>query len=279
MRTLIVGCGYVGLRVAARLIEAGDDVLAVTRSTTPRPEWVRLGIAPVVADVLRPETLAALPGVDRVYYAVGYDRAGSSSKRSVYVDGLANVLSALQGEVRRFVYASSTSVYGQDDGGWVDEASLTEPETESGRTCLDAEAVATAWSEERSVPLTVLRYSGLYGPVRVVGRSALENARPIDGDPDAFLNLIHADDAAAAAVSALRGDGDGLYLASDDRPLPRREYYTLAALLLRTTPPVFSNTGAGGSGKRVSNRRLKQEIGLRLSYPDVGIGLPSALSG
>src|SRR4051794_14879290 len=126
--TLLVGCGYLGSRVADLLRHAGDAVLATTRKPERADELRRAGYQPVLLDVLRP---APLPRVDAVVYAVGMDRSAGASMRSVYVDGLANVLTALQG-TPRLVYVSSTSIYGPISGE-VDERAEPVPADEAGR--------------------------------------------------------------------------------------------------------------------------------------------------
>ncbi len=128
----------------------------------------------------------------------------------------------------------------------------------------------------------ILRLSGLYGPGRIIRREALERGEPIAADPEAYLNMIHVDDAAAAAVAALdRGESGRVYLASDDRPVTRREFYGLAAEALGAPAPRFDPPAAGagreGSHKRVANRRLRAELGVALAYPDVTTGLPAAI--
>ena len=164
------------------------------------------GIEPVVADVLKPDSMRGLPAAERIFYCVGFDRSAGLPMRTVYVDGLQNVLDALPRTVARFVYASSTGVYGQVDGEWVDEDSPTCPHHESGKVCLEAEERVRDWAKthDGSAPAIILRFAGLYGPGRVVRRSMVERGEPIPGDPDKFLNLIHIDDAAGAAAAASR---------------------------------------------------------------------------
>ncbi len=139
MSTLIVGCGYVGERVGQVFVRRGESVFGTVRSGSRAAALARLGIKPVVADVLRSESLESLPAVDRVLYCVGFDRSSGADMRTLYVDGLRNLLRALPRPTTRLVYASSTSVYGQSRGEWVDEDSPTEPIQESGRICLEAE--------------------------------------------------------------------------------------------------------------------------------------------
>jgi nucleoside-diphosphate-sugar epimerase len=284
--TLIVGCGYLGRRVGRLLSDRGERVVGTTRRADRAAELAAWGVEAVVADVLDPDSMAHLPAADRALYCVGFDRSAGSSIRSVYVDGLRHALGRLRGRVGKLVHVSSTGVYGRDDGGWVVEDSPVDPRSESGRACLEAEGVVRSQDVDGAPPATILRYSGLYGPGRILRREALLRGEPIAGDPGKYLNLIHIDDAAAAAVVALdRGSPGGLYLASDDRPAPRSEFYALAAESLGAPAPRFEphrpgSPGAGRdeSNKRVSNRRIRAELGLRLIHPDITSGVPAAIA-
>jgi nucleoside-diphosphate-sugar epimerase len=291
MTTLIVGCGYLGTRVCHQLRTRGEHVYGTTRRSDGRPSTLAaVGIDPVVADVLDRDSLRRLPKVDRVFYCVGFDRAAGASMRSVYVDGLRNLLEALPTTVNRLVYASSTGVYGQTDGSWVDEDSPTEPEHESGKVCLEAESFIMRWSGGRGgeTSSVILRYAGLYGPGRVIRSSTLLRGEPISGDRAKFLNLIEIDDAATAGVLALCTPQPGrrLYTVADDRPVPRSEYYSLMAEILNAPAPRFEAiepdgplSGRDATNKRISNQRIKADLGLRLTYPDVSVGLRHALEG
>ncbi|MBL8830463.1 MAG: NAD(P)H-binding protein, partial [Planctomycetaceae bacterium] len=119
---LIVGCGYLGLRVAGRWLAQGDTVYAVTRSSARADEWRGLGIHPLIADVTDPASLRDLPVAETVLFAVGYDRSAGKAIGDVYVDGLRHVLDALPTATGRVIYISSTGVYGECDGDWVDES-------------------------------------------------------------------------------------------------------------------------------------------------------------
>jgi nucleoside-diphosphate-sugar epimerase len=283
--TLIVGCGYLGRRVGRLLSRRGERVWGTARSPARAEELRGWGIEPALADVLDPESLGSLPRADRVLYCVGYDRRAGVPLRDVYVEGLRNVLSRLPVPVGRLVYVGSTGVYGQDDGSWVDEESPARPRHESGRVGLEAEDLARTISAGWGRPAVVVRYAGLYGPGRIIRRAALAAGEAIVGDPRKYLNLIHIDDAAATAVAALeRGEPGRLYLASDDRPVERREYYERVASLLGAPRPRFEPPAAGGpealreeANRRVSNRRMKAELGVILSHPDISTGLPAAL--
>ncbi|WP_422929967.1 SDR family oxidoreductase [Singulisphaera sp. PoT] len=284
MTTLIVGCGYLGQVVGRRLIASGERVLGTVRSPERAAQLAELGIEPQIADVLSAESLQAIPDAERIVYCVGFDRKAGASMRSVYVDGLRAFLDARVGRYERLVYASSTGVYGQSDGSWVTEDSPAEPTHESGQVCLDAEKLIRAQADA-SHSAVVLRFAGLYGPGRIVRRAALCGGEPIAGDPEKFLNLVHIDDAAQAVVAALDAQQpEACYLVCDDRPVHRGEYYGLAASLLDAPPPRFETPAPGSpearrdaSNKRISNRRLRQGLGVDLIYPDITTGLADAL--
>ncbi|HEV3301223.1 MAG TPA: SDR family oxidoreductase [Planctomycetaceae bacterium] len=280
MRALVIGCGYLGRRVAAIWRAEGMQVSALTRSPQNAAVLAEQGIEPIIGDVLLPETLRSLPEIEIALYAVGYDRHSAASKREVYVRGLANVLEARSPRVRRFLYISSTSVYGQDAGEWVDETSETLPSTEDGQIVLAAEEnVRNACPKGVA---TVLRFSGIYGPGRLLRRiESVRRGEPIAANPDGLLNLIHVDDGAIVVSRLANRDVlQTTYLITDDRPVPRREYYSLLAKLVGANEPLFqfdASATRGGLNKRCSNARLKSELGDILRFPTIETGLPHSV--
>lgn len=284
--TLIVGCGFLGRRVGRLLNARGETVYGTSRSEAGGEAIRAWGIEPVLADVTRPETLDSLPTVDRMLYCVGFDRTAGIPMRTVYVDGLKAVIERTRGRVGKVIYASSTGVYGRD-ADWVDEDSPAEPRHESGKVCLEAEEFLRHEEKEHGLTVVILRYAGLYGPDRVIRRAAIEKGEPIVGQPEKYLNVIHIDDAASAAVAALdQAPGGSMYVVSDDRPVQRTEYYGTIAEYLGVAPPTFRPPVPGSpeaareeANKRVRNRRMKEELGVALTYPDITTGLPAALGG
>jgi nucleoside-diphosphate-sugar epimerase len=285
--TLVIGCGYLGQRVGTHVSGRGEPVYGSVRSLERTKVIADAGIKPVIADVLQPATLRGLPVAERVFYCVAFDRTAGCAMRTVYLDGLQNVLDRLPLSVSRFVYASSTGVYGQTDAEWVDEESPTRPRHEAGKLSLEAEDRVRAWAKSRAGSATaiVLRFAGLYGPDRVVRRSLVERGEKIPGDPDRFLNLIHIDDAAQSVVAALlTARADPAYLISDDRPVTRREYYSSVATILSAPEPRFEIPQPGSlealrdaTNKRVANQWMKTRLGVTLRYPDITTGLPGAV--
>jgi nucleoside-diphosphate-sugar epimerase len=280
MTHLIFGCGYLGRRVARRWRDAGEPVAALTRG---RADALRqTGVEPIVGDILDPASLSALPQVDTVLYAIAIDRSTGRSFREVYLDGLRNVLDALPAP-GRFIYVSSTSVYGQAGGETVTEDSPTEPREANGQVILEAEELLRS----RLPQAIILRFAGIYGPGRVLRRAAIEKGEPLVGDAEKWLNLIHVDDGASAVLAAERnGQPGATYLISDGHPARRRNFYTYLAELLKAPAARFEPPAPGApppphetGNRKVSNRRMREELGVEIRYEDYFAGLPASLAG
>lgn len=275
---LIVGCGYLGRRVAQRLVAAGESVWGTTRSADKARELELLGVRPIVVDLLKAESLEQLPPSTHLLFLASHTRGSDVPPSAIHVEGLRSVLSALEGSLRYVVYAGTVGVYGDARGESVDETTTPAPRTESAAASLSGEALATGWPGVRGI---VLRFAGFYGPGRIPGGPSLSRGDPIPGDPAAWLNLIHIDDAAEATVAVLSLDaGLGVLNVVDERPTTRAEYYATAARLLNAPPPRFggSRDGRKDADRRVDGRRLRERTGLALRYPDITVGLPASLT-
>jgi nucleoside-diphosphate-sugar epimerase len=267
-RVLVVGCGYVGARLAALLVGDGVDVWGAKRNPTGLP----LGVRPVAADVTDPRTLAAFPGtLDAVVYAVAPGAGSPEAYRAAYVDGLRNTLAAVGEGARRLVLVSSTGVYGHDDGRWVDEETPPEPADPTARLILEGEGVALRGASSG----VVLRLGGIYGPGRTrTIRQVLSGAAPCL-PPDVYGNRIHRDDAAAAVrhLLALAAPAP-VYLGVDLDPAPLRDVHSWIAEQGGVANPCDGHqaTGPGsasgrrGTNKRCSSRRLV-DSGFTFQYP------------
>jgi nucleoside-diphosphate-sugar epimerase len=280
MHRLIVGCGYVGRRVAEVWSRRGDRITVLTRSADHAATFRERGWEPRIGDVTQADSVADLPAADTVLIAVGLDRRSGRSQREVYVDGLRNVLCSPAGQSRRVLYISSTSVYGQDAGEWIDETSPCQPASDNGCVCLEAEQLLRS-----EVPAAmVLRLAGIYGPGRLVARvESLRAGEPLPRNPNAWLNLIHVDDAVAAILACdERAPAGSTWLVADDRPNTRRQFYSQVAALVMATSPVFLEQSLTPDAdrslnKRCSNRRLREVLGVTLKYPTTDTGLPASL--
>jgi nucleoside-diphosphate-sugar epimerase len=259
-----------------------ETVYVMTRSDKHGADFARLGAVPIVADVTQPCSMVKLPTVDTVLYSVGFDRTAGQSIRQVYVEGLANTLAALPSATGKFIYVSSTGVYAQDDGSWVDEQSPCEPEREGGKACLAAEQLLQAHPlGTRSI---ILRMAGLYGPDRIPFQRELRAGTPLAVSVDGYLNLIHIDDAASVVLAADRvAKPPATYTVSDGQPVVRRDYYEHLAGLLGAPSPTFTAPAAdrrsdrASTNKRVSNQRMLKELGVTLAHPSYREGLQAIL--
>jgi nucleoside-diphosphate-sugar epimerase len=287
MAKLIVGCGYLGMRVAALWRAAGSEVYAVTRSSERAATFAASGLTPIVGDLTgsaarRQSDSAELPvpqGVRTVLFAVGYDRAGGQSIHDVYVGGLGRVLRSLPDSVQKVIYISSTGVYGQVTGSEVDEDSPCQPTREGGRASLAAENLLRA--SEFAGKAIILRLAGIYGPGRIPRAADLLAGKPIDAPASGWLNLIHVDDAARiVTLAANRLQPPKLYVVSDGQPVVRGDYYRELARLLGAPPPQFIEPPAdspaaqrAASDKRINPRRLFADLQPTLLYPSYREGL------
>ncbi len=272
MAKLIIGCGYLGRRVAALWRAQGHSVHALTRNRAD--ELRALGIEPIVGDVRELIDLTALPPVETVLYAVAPDRQVGESPEDVWFTGLTYLTSVMETWPRRprLIFISSTGVYGQTDGEEVDETAPTCPADESGRLLERVErSLLQQWWPEA----VVLRFAGIYGPGRLLRRQSLRNGEPIPADPDGWLNLIHVADGAAAVVAAdERGQLGGTYNVADGRPVRRRDFYARLAEVIGAPAPRFvPPTVPDRVNRRVSNRRMLADLGVVLRYPSYEEGL------
>jgi nucleoside-diphosphate-sugar epimerase len=275
---IIIGCGYLGRRVARLWQDQRKQVIALTRG---RGEELRgLRIEPRIGDVLDEKSLASLPPASTILYAVSLDRASGRSFREVHLNGLLNVIRSGPA-CTRFIYISSISVYGQTNGDEVDEMSATQPKEENGRIIREAESLL-----QQHVPgAIILRFAGIYGPGRLLRRTAIERGEPLVGDADKWLNLIHVDDGAQAVLAAKeRGKAGEIYLIASDQPVRRREFYTATAELLKAPRARFEPLPADDpqssneeANRRIVNRKMRQELGVCLQYADFRSGLHASL--
>jgi putative transcription antitermination factor YqgF len=273
MSRLVVGCGYLGSRVASRWLEGGDRVWAITRSPERAAELASRGIEPIVADVTREETIRDLPDVATVFWAVGFDRGSGSSHRDVHVTGLGLLLDALPGRPRP-ILSSSTGVWGDETGSIVDETTPAHPSREAGLVLLEAEDLVR---RHRLGPGVALRFAGLYGPGRLPRLADLQAGRPLPADPETWLNLIHVDDAASVVCAAAAADSPAaLYVVSDGHPVRRRDWYGHLAACIGGPPPTWDTSAprSRGADKRVDSSRLFRDLPVTLAHPDplVAIG-------
>lgn len=285
-RVLIVGCGFVGSALGRQLLEDGWDVWGVKRDPSTLPP----GIAPVAADVsdARSLTGSLLVDPDVVVYAVSADERTEEAYRAAYVDGLRTVMSVLLegGHLPdRLLYVSSTAVYGDQDGAWVDEDTSTDPTSFRGRVLLDGEALVGSGGGA-GIPGVSVRLGGIYGPGRtsLIRKVRSGEAHCPPGGPY-YTNRIHRDDAAGILAHLSDPGLDDLhdvYLGVDRDPAPYCEVLRWIAEQVDAPPP---ETGDDGSLERRAraNKRCRSdrivESGYAFRYPSFRDGYGEILSG
>ena len=276
MRVLIVGCGYVGLPLGAELVKQGHEVFGARRTNTAEAERKAAGIQPLAIDITRPEEAAKLPApFDWVVNCVSSDKGGVEEYRQVYLNGTRNLIEWLApAPPKKFVYTSSTSVYGQTDGSLVKETSAVEPASETSKVLVAAEKLLLGAVAERKFPAVILRVAGIYGPGRGhLFLQYLRNEAKIAGPGDRFINMIHRDDLAGVIIAALKNGRPGeIYNAADDEPVAQIHFFRWLSETLGKWMPPFAEAENGDrkrgvTNKKVSNRRLKMELGYQFKYP------------
>ena len=297
---LVVGCGDVGLRVL-RLLRGRWRLLALSSSPARFDELRQAGAVPLLGNLDQPATLARLGGLaDAVLHLAPPAAHGTSDRRT------AHLLQALaragrkatagcragcpaSGRLKRLVYASTTGVYGDAAGASFDETRSVAPATDRARRRVHAETQLRAFGRDFGVKVSLLRIPGIYAADRPGGhpRERLARGAPVlCAQDDVYTNHIHADDLARACVAALhRGLPQRVVHVCDDTDLRMGDYFDLAADLCGLPrPPRLSRDQAAallspmqmsfmGESRRLQNRRLKQELRLRLQHPTVLQGL------
>ena len=281
---LIAGCGYLGLRVAKKWQPDAVTTTAITRSSERAAEFQRLGLNPLQLDLSNPPEQSALPQSDVVLWAVGMDRNAGVPRKQIWLDGLQWLIRNLTSSPRRFIYISSTSVYGQVDGEIVDEQSPTRPTTEGGECCVKAETLARTEFATRfpETQVIVLRMAGIYGPNRLLRRvEDLRTQTPLPGEPDHSLNLIHVDDAVRMVNHTATADKvPELINVVNSGTVTRRKYYSHLAELVNAPPPVFGHSENSSGRQRGGNKRVTSQFDLSsdadFQFDDILIGLEDA---
>jgi nucleoside-diphosphate-sugar epimerase len=290
MRVAILGCGYVGLALG-RALRDDHEVVGVRRSAAGIDAIENAGFEAVQADVTDRESLAAVPDADAVVFAASSGGRGPGPAREVYVEGQRTAIEAFAARddpPDRYLYTSSTGVYGDRNGDWVDEETEPSPDSERGEVLLAAERVALAETAGASIDGTVARLAGIYGPDRY-GLERYLDSPVVEG----YRNTIHRDDAAGAVAFLLAEDlarGE-VVLVVDDEPVSRWTFADwLADACGRPAPPKRTveaylaerELSAGRrrrltTDKRCSNAKLR-ELGYEFQYPTFREGYREAVA-
>ncbi|MFT5172439.1 MAG: nucleoside-diphosphate-sugar epimerase [Gammaproteobacteria bacterium] len=281
-RVLIAGCGDLGSAAGSLLVAAGHEVFGIRR----RCAAIAAGITPIAADLCDLSSLQCLPDrVDTLIYVAAADGFSDDAYERAYVIGLRNTLSVVNTpSLCRVIFVSSTSVYAQDDGSWVNERSASEPSGFSGQRLLQAEALLDTLECDTSV----VRFAGIYGPGRTRLLEQVRAGASCVDEPVQWTNRIHRDDCAGVLHHvALLDAPEALYIGVDNEPAARCAVVRwLAGEMGAPQPqpesePMQATASAAsprrrGGNKRCSNRRLL-DSGYQFIYPSFKEGYAALL--
>lgn len=283
-RLLIIGCGDVGLRVV-KLLAGRWRVVALTSNAARADDLRAAGVVPLVGNLDEPATLGRLAGLaDRVLHLAPPARDGATDARTRHL------LAALaRRPPEALVYASTTGVYGDCSGAFIDETQPLNPMTDRAARRVDAESQLRAFGRRHGSRVSLLRIPGIYARDRDGGhpRERLSRGTPVlRREEDVYTNHIHADDLARACVLALlRGLPQRAVNVCDDSQLLMGDYFDLAADITGLPRPerITRDEAAERMGamalsfwsesRRLANDRLKRELRLALRYPTPSEGL------
>jgi nucleoside-diphosphate-sugar epimerase len=279
---IIIGCGYIGRLLGARLVAQGVPVAGVVRSAASAALLPPLGIRPVQMDLLDDAT--DLPDtVDAdVYHLAPPPGEGEEDP----VTGALIEAFAARGQPRRLVYVGTTGVYGDCAGDWVDETRTPQPRAGRALRRWDAEERLRAWSRETGVDLGILRVAGIYACDRLP-LARISSGEPVVSAAEApWSNRIHAADLVEVCLAAMaRAPAGAVYNVCDGHPTTMTDYFLrVAAAAGLSAPPQIPLAEAPGrvsagmlsylrESRRLSNRRLLTELGVSLRYPSLADGL------
>lgn len=282
MRALIFGCGYLGSKVATIWQSLDYHVSVVTRNKKNAERFRSLGYQPLIADITDLESLKNIPtDFDVVLFSVGFDRTRYADIRHVYVDGLKNVLERLKTAQSHWVYISSTGVFGDCKGQWIDESTPAQPLRPGGQACLEAEQLVRASQN----PFTILRLAGIYGPGRIPRLQAIKDRAWSELGQSRRINLIHVADAAAIVAAVVEQKVlDQTFLVSDGQPADRKLFYEFVADQAGTGPINWNvdseveGSRRSAADKKVSNSKLVEQTGYQFQFPDFRAGIIDSIS-
>jgi len=281
MHVLVAGCGWLGSGVARALLARGDRVTAVRSDPARAAALGKIGAEPLALDLCAPGAPGRLPrDLDAVVACQSASGEGEGAYRRAYVDANRALLAAAADRpVRALVYTGSTGLFGQRDGGDVDEQTPPAPATPAAEMLALGERLVREASGP-SLRACVLRLSGLYGPGRIgVVDRVRRGALALGPGDDAWMNFCHLDDAVTAVLAALaRGRGGAVYHGTDAEPMRRREVVAFVAGRLGIAPsrsdaPPALAGGSAGANRRVLAGRTRAELELALRWPSLRDGL------
>lgn len=279
---LIVGCGYVGERLARQYLGLGRSIQGLVRTSPGLARLAAAGIPGLRKDLGTDDlTDLALEGAQIFHLVPPPGRGTEDGHTRRLVDAFQRA-----GQPARIVYVSTTGVYGDCGGAWVDESSPIRPMADRSRRRRDAEQILQHWSQETGSELVILRVAGIYGPDRLPLERIRQGLPLVRPEESPFSNRIHVDDLVAVLQAAMeRAPSGSIYNVADGHPSTMTDYFlAVADAAGLPPPPLIPLAEASGrlsegmlsylaESRRLSNHKLVEELGVRLSYPSLAEGL------
>ena len=284
-RLLILGCGDVGMRLLP-LLRARYRVFAVTSDPARCSELRHAGAVPIVADLDQPASLHRLAGLAQLVVHLAPPQADG------VLDRRTRALCAVLPAGARMVYVSTSGVYGDCGGALIDETRSVAPHNARAQRRVDAERVLRAWAVRSGARVAILRVPGIYARERLPIRRLEQGTPALLAQDDVYTNHIHADDLAnIVALALFRGLPGRIYHAVDDTCMKMAEYFdTVADAFGLPRPPRLARAQLAAAvspmllsfmseSRRMSNARIKNELGVRLRFPEVAPAVAAMARG
>ena len=274
----VIGCGYVGSKVAHHL--ANKPLIALARSQHSQSRLQTLGIPWVYGDLDERDSLVKLPVKNTIlYYFVPPPATGLVDSR------LTNLCTSFEHLPQKIILISTTGVYGDCQGAWIDETQPLNPQTDRAKRRVHAETVLQQWAETQGVAITIFRVPGIYGPDRLPLKRLQQETPVLDPAISPFSNRIHIDDLVNACLVARDREKTGIYNISDGHPTTMTDFFNQVAQAFHfPLPPTVDWSQAKqqfsasmmsylAESKRLDNRKMREQLGVIPRYSDLQTGL------
>ncbi|WP_353570702.1 NAD-dependent epimerase/dehydratase family protein [Candidatus Albibeggiatoa sp. nov. BB20] len=280
----IIGCGYVGLQVAEKLLKQNQSVAALTHSEQNQARLQMAQVQTYVADLDQVETLGNLPSqVDTLFYFAPPSAQGICDTR------ISHFLSQFTAKPKKAILISTTGVYGDCQGAWIDETRGLNPQTDRAKRRADAEQQWQQWAEQQQIDWVILRVAGIYGAQRLPIARLKHGLSVLDEAIAPYSNRVHVDDLVNACIAASQA-GQGIFNITDGNPTTMTDYFNQVAIAMNLPlPSTLSREQAEqqlspemnsylAESKRIDNQKMQQVLQVIPKYSTLQQGLAAIMN-